>query len=563
MNINEQVKVISEDTFIEDYLLLSGVRDVNLYLNPTMDCIESPMHYDFMDEGYNMLKKNINGKIGLLIDSDFDGSCSSALIYNYLKELSPNINIKTYTHASKLHGLSDKLIMDEILQDNLNMLIIPDAGSNDYDEHKILFDLGVDILVTDHHGCDHYSNHAIIINNQLSPSVINKDATGTIVTWQFCKYVDSKIKRNGADKFIDLCAWSIVSDVVNTTEYENRAILHYGLQNTNNVLLLKMIQEFNGGISPNQNDLGWSLLPKANAIIRTDNVDDTKAIFYAMTKPNMTVQWQKGVRAKVEEWNIVDRVIEQCKTSQKKQADLTKKFVDDIEPTLNAEDKIIIGFAGDDLGGGYTGLVAGKIGSKFSKPCLLLRDTGDTYTGSGRSDIDIRKLLEDSGLTAFCSGHSTAFGIQIPKDKFEDFKQFVTTLNLSDDVLHDVLHSYDYNDIPTALFSTVVNNKALWGKGIKSPLFHIKPFAINSSNIIMVGNNTTLKIPLGNLTAIKFFCSRKIRDEFYEGQGKDIEIELIVELDINYWNDFSYPQMLIKEFSVKLAEPKPTWADLF
>ena len=79
---------------------------------------------------------------------------------------------------------------------------------------------------------------------------------------------------------------------------------------------------------------------------------------------------------------------------------------------------------------------------------------------------------------------------------------------------------------------------------------------------MMMGNNTTLKIPLGNLSAIKFFCSKKIREDFYVGEYTDIEVELIVELSVNYFNDCRYPQCLIKSYSVKKTAPKIKWEDI-
>ena len=556
MNIKQKFKAINSDTFIEDYLREMGVKNINLYLNPTYDCIEPPENYDNMEEAKELLKRvmSTSGKIGILVDSDYDGTCSASLMYNFLNRK----DIEVFFHDSKQHGLNDNKVFAEICDAKLDLLIIPDAGSNDFEQIKQLSDIGTEVIVLDHHHSDKYSPYGIIINNQLSDMVSNKSATGTMVTWQFCRYINEPRAKD----FIDICAWSIVSDVVDITTYENRAVIYYGLQNTNNPLLVAMVKEFNNGLNPTQTDLGWTLLPKINSIIRTDNTDDTKALFYAMTNPTMTVQWQKGVRAKVEEWNMIDRVIEQCKTSQKKQADLTKKFVEEIEPKLDANAKIIIGFAGEELGTGYTGLVAGKISDKYNKPCLLLRDTGDSYAGSLRSSVDIREILDNNEFVVHATGHERAAGIEILKDHFDDFKQFITTLNLSNDPVHDVLYSFDYNSIPDELFEAIEFNKGLFGKGLPSPLFHIKPFVINSSDIVMMGNNTTLKIPLGNLSAIKFFCSKKIREEFLEGQGVDIEVELIVELSINYWSDTKYNQLLIKDYSVKPAEIK-NWDDLF
>ena len=79
---------------------------------------------------------------------------------------------------------------------------------------------------------------------------------------------------------------------------------------------------------------------------------------------------------------------------------------------------------------------------------------------------------------------------------------------------------------------------------------------------MMIGNNTTLKIPLGNLSAIKFFCNKKIREDFYVGEYTDIEVELIVELSVNYWGDTKTNQFLIKSYQVTKTAPKIKWEDI-
>jgi single-stranded-DNA-specific exonuclease len=555
MKINQKLDhIVVDDGFIENYLQLHGVDNVYKYMNPTWDCIEPPENYDNMAEGKELLEKHLGGKIGVLVDKDGDGIFSSVLIYNFIGDIS-----RLFFHDGKLHGLGDEKVYKEICESGIDLLIIPDAGSNDYEQHKELKEkYNIDILVTDHHSAERYSDHAVVINNQLSPNVINKDATGTTVTWQFCRYLDEE----KAKKYIDLCAFATVSDVVDVTSYENRAILYYGLENINNPLLVAMVKEFNKGVKPTQNDLGWVLIPKISSLIRTDNVEDDICLFDAMTTPDITMRWKKGVRAKEEEWTVLDRVVEQCKTSQKKQSDMAKKFMESIDPELDTNAKIIIGFAGDDLGGGYTGLVAGKISDKYNKPCLLLRDRGDSYTGSLRSGVDLRSILDDSEHTDWCQGHEKSAGIQIPKASLNDFKAFISTLDLSDDPVHDVLYSFEHSSIPDELFGLIEHHKELFGKGLPSPLFHIKPFQLNSSQIMMMGNNTTLKIPLGNLSAIKFFCSKKIREDFYVGEYTDIEVELIVELSVNYWGDGKYNQFLIKDYSVKKTSPKISWDDL-
>jgi len=66
------------------------------------------------------------------------------------------------------------------------LVIVPDAGSNDYEQHQVLRERGVDVLVIDHHEADKVSEDACVINNQLSAHYANKTLSGVGVVYKFC-----------------------------------------------------------------------------------------------------------------------------------------------------------------------------------------------------------------------------------------------------------------------------------------------------------------------------------------------------------------------------------------
>lgn len=101
--------------------------------------------------GVNMLYGAIESGVNvvLIADSDVDGFTSSAIITNYLYTLYPDwthTHLKHILHEGKEHGLAD--VMDKIPNDTA-LVIVPDAGSNDIEQHKILAEKGIDILVLD------------------------------------------------------------------------------------------------------------------------------------------------------------------------------------------------------------------------------------------------------------------------------------------------------------------------------------------------------------------------------------------------------------------------------
>lgn len=95
--------------------------------------------------------------------------------------------------------------MDYINSHNFDLILIPDAGSNDYEAHAALKSKGIDIIILDHHLAEKVSSDAIVINNQLS-DYPNKELSGVGVVWQFCRYIDEKMHTNYADYYLDLVA---------------------------------------------------------------------------------------------------------------------------------------------------------------------------------------------------------------------------------------------------------------------------------------------------------------------------------------------------------------------
>lgn len=100
--------------------------------------------------------KNNEDNITVIVDSDADGFTSAAIFINYLYSQWPDyttVHIKYILHTGKQHGLVDTY--EQILNDNwTNLVVIPDAGTNDVEEMQTLLDSGIDVICMDHHHSD-------------------------------------------------------------------------------------------------------------------------------------------------------------------------------------------------------------------------------------------------------------------------------------------------------------------------------------------------------------------------------------------------------------------------
>ena len=235
---------------------------------------------------YDCIDKDLN--VQVIVDSDVDGYTSSAIIMNYLYDRFENWatnHLSFIHHAGKEHGLSD--VMDKI---NCDLVICPDASSNDWNEHQILAKKGIRCICLDHHEIENIelmdSDPAIIINVQLE-NYPNKSLTGAGVAYKFVSaFEDLIVHKNQPVELMDLCALGNIGDMGNYKELEIRAIVNVGLSNIVNPFFFNMakkndysIQKMNG---INYYSIAFYVVPFINAICRSGTMEEKDIVLKAM-----------------------------------------------------------------------------------------------------------------------------------------------------------------------------------------------------------------------------------------------------------------------------------------
>ena len=191
MKINPILNEINSDSFLLDYLTACGVEDSKKYLEADLSCVQSPWLYPNMKEAVDRLRQapKRDDKIGILIDCDYDGISSAACLHNFLMSVWPKLDIKTFMHVGKGHGLvqnSEEDIVQQVIDSGVTLLFAPDSTSNDKDGCMQLKSQGVDIIVLDHHEIVEDNPYAIIVNHHLDKTgELNTDLSGCGVTFKF------------------------------------------------------------------------------------------------------------------------------------------------------------------------------------------------------------------------------------------------------------------------------------------------------------------------------------------------------------------------------------------
>lgn len=523
MKVIVKNKSFNIDTWLDDKLMDLGVYDKRSFINLTEACIEDLNNYDNMQEGLRLLEDS--NKIGLLVDCDPDGYTSASEIYIYCDRIKKHID-NIFFHTGKQHGLEDTY--KDILNADIDLLIVPDAGSNDFSYHKILKENNINTLVLDHHECDEgYSPYACVINNQLSNNVRNKNLSGAGVTYKFIEYCDTNKYHVGCSDLIDLVALGNISDMMDISEDETRYYCLKGLNNINNRLFKAMANKFISG-NINMLSVAWSVTPKINAIIRNGTVEDKMLLFEGLVNPTKKIETVK--RGKKSKINMSTYIVEICDKIKREQDNKVKDGVKLFTSSgkININDKCIIIQVENEIDNNITGLVANKLLGEYSRPIIILQHRhDDIYGGSVRSPrvfgecSSFRDYLQSSEIVELAQGHANACGIEILesnihklKNKIEnDFRNVVCEDSIIVDYEIDAIY-LDNNTI-----KNISQYKYLWGQGLEEPKFLIKNVEIDSDSIQMMCNKTILSFGYYGTFYNKKFCSRAFREDLgYESE---------------------------------------------
>ena len=460
---------------IEQILLNRGVSPEEFYhyLNTTDDDIN-----DFTllgkDNLYQALSCIITTVINkqkavIVVDCDCDGYCSAAILINYLHYFFPTWvenYLDYFMHSGKQHGLED--CYDKFAKSEYKLVLLPDAGSNDYEYHKILKDKDITVICLDHHLADKISEDAIIINNQLS-DYPNKEFCGAGVTWQFCRYIDSILNTAYANQLLDLVALANIGDMMSLHSFETKHIIMKGLNedNIHNPFIEYMLDKNSFPLGKTDyisayetqacTDIGaaFFIVPFINATTRTGELNEKHLIFDSMLeyKAHKKIpEIKRGKETGKQEDLVLQavRVIGNIKNRQTRLEDNAMLFLDKKIKKENLLDHKILTFLleSKEVEGTIRGLVANKHMAKYQRPCMVLTRTDHgTYEGSMRGYtknglMDFKTALEQCDGVNWVQGHQNAAGCSLDANKIDTF------IEQSDELLSqypsDPIYKVDY-----------------------------------------------------------------------------------------------------------------------
>ena len=546
-----------------------GITNPAKFLNLSDDVIEDYNKFDnIMLAGYMLLEHlEKDNNIVVLVDSDLDGFSSGTVMYKYLKDVKPDIKLSYITHEDKAHGLTPQ-VMEKLESMKCDLLIIPDAGSNDFKQHKILSDKGIDIVVLDHHYTHTYSQHACVVNNQMSKNINNKALTGVGVVYKFCKWLDNELKVNFADKYLDVFAIGMIGDSADLTDLESRYLVLKGLElienGTNKNKFLTEIYKDKAYSMKNVctiSSVAFYMCPSINCIIRGGDAKTKEELFKAFIGSDETfiekIRGKGEVELSIEEYMV--RKYKKLKKLQDKIADEGVALLSSQIEQFGLNANEIIAVNGTELENKtYNRLVVNRLSSKYNKHILLLSSSEGKLRGSGtgarnKEISDFRKWCEFTGLFNFCAGHAGAFGCEMPSENINKLYEVIRTIPSSDILTYLVDEIYNEKSLNKSIVSLVGSYDYIWGNKLDEPLFAIQDVVIPSKDIQLMGKNkNTIKFTFNDIEFIKFKASEDEYNEIVKNENNKFTI--IGKFKTNEYGGVTKAQILIENYKFEKSE---------
>lgn len=499
--------------------------------------------------------------------SDNDGYCSSAAMVLYLKNIYSKYtsHVTWNTHESKAHGIVFSELENFKRRNgeyNFDLLIVPDAGSNDIEQCKVLQEKGIDVLVLDHHLIEEENPYCVLINPQLSPNYPNKEICGTTVVYKFLQALDNELNLSYANDFIDLVAMATISDMVDTKALENRYFIKKGLSNIKNSFLLALIdkQSFSMNGKVNIHNVGFYIAPPINAVTRVGTTEERGNLFKAFIDTETQVMYKP--RGKAEQLvPLYKDMARQIVNIKKRQDRLRDKIVPELfESSVDTNVINIIPIDADDSYKSLKGVLAMKVATGINRPTLIyeeeLTEEGKILLkGSARNldtyfISDLKNELDKSGLFQKVAGHSGAFGFTFEKDNLDKIiEHFNETYKNSESVLN-IDFKIPSNTLNRKIIKDFNSLEDIWGHGFKEARVLITDLEVNCDEVYINDKGSLFSYKDTNEIAYKmFYPSEKVKKDLTL-EGKCVTINLIGELGINEWNGEKTYQVMIKDYEV-------------
>ncbi|UCD88493.1 MAG: single-stranded-DNA-specific exonuclease RecJ [Desulfobacterales bacterium] len=473
---------------------IDSAEKASRFIFTSLDQLSSPFSIKDMDAAVNRILYALKHREKILIfgDYDVDGITATAILLEFFRFIGADVSYYIPHRIKEGYGLKRSQVLDVAYPNKVNLIITVDCGSSCYAAVAAAKDIGIDVIVTDH--------HIIVDNGPSASAVVNPkrrdcnagfdDLAGVGVAFYLLICLRKKLRdvnfwnnrtEPNLKKFCDLVALGTLADMVPLVP-ENRVLVKTGIDviRANNRPGLDALMEISG-IDPifvDGNDMVFRLSPRLNSAGRLDHA----SIAVELLTTKKTEAAHQMVRS-------LDNMNQK---RQRIENDIFIQIERHLYKNSHLFEKNTWVLVDETWHLGILGIVATRLTRKYFRPVVLITLMNGTGKGSARSTPGVN--LYDALLACVddletFGGHAKAAGLEIKPENIESFKihleRAVNRMTTPEDFTPKIIIDYElhFTDISTGLIDQIETLKP-FGNGNNEPLFVARNVNVISSKIV-------------------------------------------------------------------------------
>lgn len=475
-----------------------GFRDPDAalaFLDPTLRSMHDPFLMKGMHEAVRVTLTAIERGESIIIhgDYDVDGVCSVSVLYSFLHELGANVDYFVPRREQDGYGLNAESVR-RFHAAGYGLIVTTDCGVSNVEEIRLARELGMRVVVVDHHTIPEVlpPANAILNPHQADCAFPFNHLAAVGVTFNFVVALRSSLRERGIfrsipepdlRRYLDLVALGTVADVVPLVD-ENRLFVKLGLEvlaGRRRAGISALMDRSAIEVGPvSARTISFRLAPRINAAGR---MGDASMCVELLT----TRDYGRATQ-------LAERLDDLNRSRQQEERGILEAAIEQAE-VQTAQDRRILVVAGQDWHRGVLGIIASRLMERYHRPAILMGIEDGMAKGSARSiaGINLIEILHHADdLLATYGGHSLAAGLSLVQENLASFHDVV------DEALQRVLESgnlprprleldgvVDLSEIDRRFFDELVR-LGPFGSGNPEPLFLCARTV--ASNVRVVGD---------------------------------------------------------------------------
>ncbi len=473
--VSSLVDSLSISDVLARLLILRNITDfekAKVFFRPSLDLLYNPFLMDGMEAAtYRVIQAlTEHHLICIYGDYDVDGTCSTALLYLFLKELNANVEFYIPKRLTEGYGIS-KTAIDYVKERGTSLLISVDCGITAIEEAEYVKELGIDLIICDHHQPKEKIPNALAVLDPLKPNCNYpfKYLSGAGVAFKLAQGVAERIgKRELPFRYLDLVSLAAAADIVPLVD-ENRVLTKEGINiiNTNPRPGIEALMESSnnkqGSLTSGQ--IVFTIAPRINAVGRLGDAE--RAVQLLITDNKVKAHELANV---LESENYQRRKIDE---------DTFDNALELFENSTDKDGGSAIILHQEKWHPGVIGIVASRLVERYYRPTIMLTTVDGVAKGSARSisNFNIYEALKKcEDLLIHFGGHKAAAGLAVELENLDEFKLKFNQIvkdSISEDDLSPELHidsNLKFSEI-TPKFLRIMEQFAPFGPGNIRPVF--------------------------------------------------------------------------------------------